>query len=519
MNMKFLNPFVYVPLVGLLTLASCAKEQSESYNRYEEQALEAWIHQKRPDLIGNKQEPGGYYVDVLYAGDPDAEPLGEQEDWVRFGFTGRDLSGNIILTRSASDAVLEGTFTKYTRYVPFYRYCGEQNTNLLEGTYLAMRNTLTLSETYFEKYRNDPERALTSREVKMRYGSRVRLYMPSSVVGGGGVEGSGGYEGQYSLDARRPMIVELEIRDTVRNPLEREGSDVDEFCERNGGLKIYSKEAAEKSGKDSSIPSDPSDPDHPYNVSADWVSACDTIPQLYVDYRYTPGDTFDFEHPYHAGYEPYKNAGSVADIDRQIVAALKERFYPDGEEYPGVKELKADSVKLDGKAKIWYIGRFLDGFIFDTNIDEVKKIIYGEVKSVGEALEYTPSKGNLIKAFYYVVPNLQFGQWASLITTSTNAYGSSGKSGTSSTSTSGGSSNSGYLDYINYMNYMNSYYGSNGYYGGYYNNYYGNYYNGYYGGYGSSSDTSDNTTTTKSVSTEVPPFAPLIFQFYIEPAK
>ena len=36
-------------------------------------------------------------------------------------------------------------------------------------------------------------------------------------------------------------------------------------------------------------------------------------------------------------------------------------------------------MTLEGTAKIWYIGRFLDGFIFDTNIDEVKKIIYGEV--------------------------------------------------------------------------------------------------------------------------------------------
>ena len=80
-------------------------------------------------------------------------------------------------------------------------------------------------------------------------------------------------------------------------------------------------------------------------------------------------------------------------------------------------------MTLEGTAKIWYIGRFLDGFIFDTNIDEVKKIIYGEVKSAGSALSYKPSERKMIEAFYYTIPNLKYGQWAELITTSTNAYG------------------------------------------------------------------------------------------------
>ena len=33
---------------------------------------------------------------------------------VSFDFSGRDLSGNIILTRNADDAVLAGSFSKYT---------------------------------------------------------------------------------------------------------------------------------------------------------------------------------------------------------------------------------------------------------------------------------------------------------------------------------------------------------------------------------------------------------------------
>ena len=74
--------------------------------------------------------------------------------------------------------------------------------------------------------------------------------MPSTVVGNG-VEGTGGYEGQgspsrYTLSANRPFIVTMEIRDTVSNPLEREGKNVDEFSDGNGGRLVYGKEADDK---------------------------------------------------------------------------------------------------------------------------------------------------------------------------------------------------------------------------------------------------------------------------------
>ena len=122
-----------------------------------------------------------------------------------------------------------------------------------------------------------------------------------------------------------------------------------------------------------------------------WVSANDSIPQVYVNYRFNPAvKGLTFPKPYASGYLPYADAASMATLETQINEALVKRFHPDEEKpYPGIKELKADTVKLDGEAKIWYIGRFLDGFIFDTNIDEVKQIIYGEVASEGKAFEYT----------------------------------------------------------------------------------------------------------------------------------
>ena len=141
--MKFITRFLCVPVAGLLALTSCAKDEDESYVQFENQALEAWMTQHRSDLVQNYQSDGGYYVDVLDAGDMEAAPISDTVCWVSFDFSGRDLSGNIILTRRADEAHQVGSFTKYTRYVPYYRYCGERfSGSLIEGTYLAMRLSL-----------------------------------------------------------------------------------------------------------------------------------------------------------------------------------------------------------------------------------------------------------------------------------------------------------------------------------------------------------------------------------------
>lgn len=67
------------------------------------------------------------------------------------------------------------------------------------------------------------------------------------------------------------------------------------------------------------------------------------------------------------------------------------------------------------------IGCFLDGFIFDTNIDEVKQIIYGARWCKTGSARTVDAESRSITAFYYIVPHLKYGQWATLVTTSTNA--------------------------------------------------------------------------------------------------
>lgn len=534
--MKLITRFLYLPAACIVLLASCAKEQTESYDKFEDQALEAYMTLKHPELLENLQTEGGFYVDVIEPGKADSKPVNDTICWVKFDFSGRDLNGNIALTRSAKEAKQLNKFTKYTHYVPYYRYCGDSNSGLMEGTYLAMRNTLHLGEEYAAKKGLDPE-------FLLREGTKVRIYMPSRVVGSGGVSGDGGYEGQYSLSAKRPLIMDIEICGIDKNPLEAEGSLVDAFAKANGGMVMYTKDGEDGTQK---RPTDPADENHPYKPKVErWVSACDTVAQLYVNVKYNPaetgqGDQFTFNFTdaenkvdnkaYNVGYEPY-NKDDMSALEADIAKVLKERFHgkdDDYKAYEGVDKLESDSVGLSGTAKIWYIGRFLDGFIFDTNIDEVKEIIYGAGNyTEGSAKSYKPEDGGDLTAWYYTVPNLRYGQWAAFVTTSTNAYGTNGRSGSSSSSSSNGNSYSnGYYDYLNYLNYSQGYYGNSGYYGGYYGDYYGygglggyGYGGGYYGGYGYDYGSTDDSSTTTTVTTEIPSFAPLVYQFYIEPAE
>ncbi len=102
--MKLITRFLYLSAAGIMLLTSCAKEQTESYDKFENQALEAWMTQNRRELLKNYQPEGGYYVEILAAGNPDAKPVNDTACWVKFDFSGRDLSGNIVLTRRANEA-------------------------------------------------------------------------------------------------------------------------------------------------------------------------------------------------------------------------------------------------------------------------------------------------------------------------------------------------------------------------------------------------------------------------------
>lgn len=395
-----------------VVLSACAKIEKMEPSAYEMLSLQAWIRQHRPDLQDNYQPVGdsGYWVEVLDEGNREASSI-ETDAWVWYDLSVRDLHGNIVLTRLAAEARQLNTFSRYTYYVPYLHRCDKPSAAVPEGIRHSIRNPLTLEGG--------------AKRLRLRSGSRVRLYLPSHLVGQNGLQGSNGYEGQFSLQAGRPAIATLEIVGATNEPRITEERELDAFCRNNGGLEIFDK-------TNNPQPKDTKDPRHPYNpASARWVSACDTVPHVYVNHRYDPtkfakpnsSELFQYIEPYDMGFAPYDDPA----LERKIADALVRRFH-DSKPYTDVVDSDADSVKIDGTAKIWYVGRFIDGFVFDTNIDEVKELLYERGYAKGEVFSYTPSLvEKAIKAFHYAVPHMKYGQWATLATVSVHAYGIEGK--------------------------------------------------------------------------------------------
>lgn len=516
---------LFVGIASLLAIAtmavSCIEEPTMSFNDVEQRSLKAWIEKYKPELEDNYQEEGGYYVEVLDAGCADSVAITGKDVWLWYEFTGRDLEGTICETRDWKIAKQLNKYTDYTHYVPSFRFSGKESTTMMEGTYLATFNKLTIDGNEFE----------------VRYGTKLRLYLPSAIVASESADG--GYEGQYGLEENKPLVVDMYIYGHVANPVAYEGDRVEAFAEANGGLctehraereddeetkarrrRIMSRAEEEGESGEEEVDTRPLE-----FFDGRWHQPVDTMAHLLVNYSYSPDKSLDFntvgvdtmkyacdnvtENMYQAG-DVYSN---LNDVDRRINEALVKRFGA-GITYDEV--LEADSVNTKSTVKVWYVGRFLDGFIFDTNIDEVKEIIYGKVDSEGEALSFTtadPLDNKYIPAWNHSIPTLRLGQWATILTVSTYAYGLEGKTGaTTSTTTNSNQAYYDYANYYNYMNYMNSYYGYG--YGNMYNNgYYG--YNPYYYGYVPtvSEDTSVTVTTT---STEIQAFTPLLFQVFVE---
>ena len=511
-------------LVAMLLMAvSCINEPTITAEEIEQRSLKAWIEKYHPELINNYQEEGGYYVEIVDRGCQDSIPVSGKDVWLWYDFTGRDLDGNVYETRDLSMAEQLGTYTKYTRYVPAYRFSGEESTTMMEGTYLATFNKLKIWNEELEQIE----------EYEPRYGTEMILYLPSSIVAA--TESSdGGYEGEYTLDESKPMIVRMKVWGHVGNPVAYEGEWVDAFAEQNGGLCTDHKTIVEDEEKEESTETkalrrritrgDEESEDEEVDTrplefyDGRWHQPIDTLEQLYVNYAYNPTKTLNYnvlgqDTLKYPNEDIYTKGEYASNINQRVNEALVERF-GEGIKYDDV--LTTDSLKKKSSAKIWYVGRFLDGFIFDTNIDEVKEIVYGEVKTKGEALSFmvnNADSNDYVLSWIYSIPTLRRGQWAAILTVSTYAYGISGKVGSHTSTTIGGNDNA-YYDYINYMNYMNT---MNNIYG----NGYGNMYNyGYYGydpyyyGYGyTSTDTSQTITTT---STEIPAYSPMLFQIFVE---
>ncbi len=166
-----------------------------------------------------------------------------------------------------------------------------------------------------------------------------------------------------------------------------------------------------------------------------------------------------------------------------------------------------DTINVDSTIYYKYTGRFLDGFIVDTNDSTAyKEKFHAEPTSALNALLYDNS--SVIAAFQNAMAGsteknlkLRYGAKFRMIFTSTYGYGETGN-------IVANSSSSDYSDYY-YYNY-------------YYNNYYNNYYDYYYYGYSNPYyyypfySTSTSTTTEETDPyTVIQPYTPLIFEVEI----
>ncbi len=157
-------------------------------------------------------------------------------------------------------------------------------------------------------------------------------------------------------------------------------------------------------------------------------------------------------------YMDIKLVKVIADIDQEefdVVEEYKDAHYPNYNDaqgnpvYKDMPDIVYEIDSLDGKGilylatkeytkvddkpaitadstmNIYYIGRFPDGFIFDTNIDTVAQRVWGD-NAPRSAISYNPKNGNLVKAFYYAVQFMQYDSWGHMVFTSDYGYGSSG---------------------------------------------------------------------------------------------
>ena len=513
-------------LLTLFALSSCIKEAEYSGEQMENRSLKAWMKKNRPELVQNYQEKGGYFVDILAWGESDAAaavsendfgtlPIMEQDTcWVYYNFTGYDLAGNVCSTRDEVIARMQASFSDRTHYVPYSNYCGkEEFYAIVEGSYLVSRNKITLGSEYVANHSD----ICKGSEFMLRKGSKVRLYLSSTIgYGSSGSSAEGGYEGQYALDANVPMILDVEVVRVVKSPSDNELEMVEQLVKISNENSEFTAWQQVENTEDEDKDDTESDPEADSSTTEGEGESKEEkkyYEGLYYSNTFVPNDSFS-----HLPYASLHKAGignpytdtqrftNMAEFDKKLWKILDEKFK---EKIENTSNEDAKEIGEDGSSVIWYVGRFLDGFIFDTNIDEVKELAFGETDGGGSSLSYSLSsnKDEYINAWAHCIPKLKYGRWGAILTTSGYAYGSSGVSASTSTTTSSSAAYNALANLYNYYSMMGS---------SYYNAYsYYNYYN-YYGGYTNYYDYEDTTST---IDTEIAPYSPLVFYIFVEPTE
>ncbi|MFI3293518.1 MAG: hypothetical protein SNG27_03925 [Rikenellaceae bacterium] len=419
--------FTAVVAVIFTMLTSCITEAEDlDFDELEQQVLSEWMAAYYPEAqyweVTNDDDDDGdnyescYYTIVTDEGDLDEPTVASYADcWVQYNITGYTLDGGVCVTRNEIIAYQQGVYDEVVRYSPLYQDLHYND------------------EDYGDSYAYDylPEclkKAFSNEELGLRKGSKVTMYIASEIIDGADSGGSG-FQCEAVLGYYQPLKAVVEIVDVIENPSANEIADVNTFMSKNGGFLINYRQA------DSDEEIDDDDYEE-YNKAQElipeaWSNALDTVANVYINRRYTIEDSFTYINPYTSNIPgSIYNKYSMSQIDSIILVAIQEEI--DDDDFYDIEylsDLKSkDFIEFSGGANLWYIGRFLDGFIFDTNINSVMDFILDEEDySAYSSLEYssvsTAENSQYISAWFYSIPQLRYGQWATIITTSTHAYG------------------------------------------------------------------------------------------------
>ncbi|MFI3277899.1 MAG: hypothetical protein SNH13_04505 [Rikenellaceae bacterium] len=424
--------YLLTPVWGLFALlmvllASCSEEtQVIEYEEIEQLVLDEWIETNSDPAIAalaNCRQEQGFYVTELEDSAPTGDPIMDiGQCWVNYNMTAYDLEGNVISSRNEVVIWQQGTYCVRTRYVPIFEFIT-----------LDEDDDLDYEVPPFLYYALTQELNIDGAPAYIRVGSKFRVYTPSEYIGDAATIETG-FGGYLSFGGVTPMVADIEIVSIVANISSWETFAIEAFASNNG---TFDKTVSYNSSTDD----DDEDAIEEYNVAKEelvdtWSNALSSVSNLYIKRRYTPSEIFTYSTPYTlttlpAGASPYEDVDAMNEAIRDVLIDLF-----------GEGEMDGNRI-LDSEANIWYVARTLDGFVFDTNIEEVMEIIIGEEASSSYTyISYSSDDDadDYITALYYAIPQLRYGQWASFIFTSTYGYEEDGA--VAGTVTDGGSTTS-----------------------------------------------------------------------------
>ncbi|MDD7071877.1 MAG: FKBP-type peptidyl-prolyl cis-trans isomerase [Candidatus Egerieousia sp.] len=132
---------------------------------------------------------------------------------------------------------------------------------------------------------------------------------------------------------------------------------------------------------------------------------------------------------------------SIVRFEIDTLESYRDRFYPgvdsvaQGFYFKRLKTVEGDTIKSEESVNVWYVGRLLDGFVFDTNIaDTAKK--YGIYSSSGTytALSVTygdtyatmAESNSLVSGFTRALKKMRYGEEGVTFFSSDFGYGYQG---------------------------------------------------------------------------------------------